>query len=137
MKTKLSFLLIVLIAQFSQIHAQNEKATEKKQEGPNIVLAEQTFDFGDITQGDKVTHSFKVTNTGNTPLIISNVLTTCGCTAPNYTSEPILPDQEGKIEIAFDSRGKSGIQNKIITIISNAVTPQTKIKISANVLPKN
>ncbi|MBT29766.1 MAG: hypothetical protein CMO01_08915 [Thalassobius sp.] len=139
MKKTLFFLLIAFTIQLSQVYAQSEKAKspKEKQEGPLIELEEQAFDFGEITQGDKVVHTFKVTNTGSTPLVISNVLTTCGCTAPNYTSEPILPNQDGEIEIAFDSRGKSGIQNKIITIISNAVTPQTKIKISANVLPKN
>ncbi|MEM1135981.1 MAG: DUF1573 domain-containing protein [Bacteroidota bacterium] len=117
--------------------AQDQKKIAPTQEGAQLTLSESFFDFGEIEQGDKVEHIFQLENTGTAPLIISNILTTCGCTATNWTSEPILPKRTGEVKIAFDSRGRSGIQNKIITIISNAVTPQHKIKITANVLPKN
>ena len=135
----LGVIFFTLILQISQIQAQDKKLDTIKleQEGPELTLVESTFDFGDITQGDQVKHTFAITNSGTTPLVLTNVLTTCGCTAPSYTTDPIMPNQKGEIEIAFDSRGKAGIQNKIITIISNAITPQQKIKITANVLPKN
>ncbi|MBX2844062.1 MAG: DUF1573 domain-containing protein [Flammeovirgaceae bacterium] len=101
-----------------------------------IHFVEESFDFGDIYQGDVVKHTFIIKNTGTSPLLLTNVATTCGCTAPNWSREPILPGKESELLVKFDSRGKSGIQNKIITIYSNAETPQTRVKITTNVLPK-
>lgn len=101
--------------------------------GPAITFEEKTYEFGDIHQGDVVEHTFKFTNTGDTPLVITNVTTTCGCTAPKWPKEPIQAGDEGEILVKFNSRGKRGVQNKPITVYSNA--PQTtKISITTNVL---
>ena len=102
--------------------------------GPFIKFEEKSHDFGDIIQGDKVNYSFIFKNTGTAPLILTNVLTTCGCTAPNWPREPIPPGGDNKMEVTFDSKGKSGRQNKVITILSNG--PQQRVNIIANVLPK-
>ncbi len=108
-----------------------------KETAPVLQLEESTFDFGDLKQGDKVSHEFILKNDGKSPLVISNVITTCGCTAPEWPKTPIAPKQSATIKIAFDSRGRAGVQNKVITIISNAKTPQGRIRIKANVLPKD
>lgn len=105
--------------------------------GPDFKFEKTTHDFGDIHQGDKVEHIFTFTNSGNEPLIISNVLTTCGCTAPSYPKEPVKPGESADIKIDFNSTGKMGKQNKIITILSNAVNQKTQLSITANVLPKS
>jgi hypothetical protein len=92
-------------------------------------------DFGDILQGKTVEFVFSFTNTGNLPLIVSNIFTTCGCTAPTWPREPVLPNGLSEIKIAFNSTGKIGVQNKVITIMSNAAGGPHYLRISANILP--
>lgn len=115
--------------------AQDATATETVT-GPAIAFEETTFDFGDIHQGDKVEHIFSFENTGVEPLIITNVQTTCGCTAPEWPRDPITPGQKASIKVVFNSAGKMGKQNKVITILSNAATPNNQVVITTNVLPK-
>ena len=129
--TKIIISLLCFIC-FSQL-----KAQESKDSFPILHIENPSYNFGDIEQGKIVEHSFNIKNNGNLPLIISNVITTCGCTAPEWPKEPIAPNNSTSIKIVFDSRGKAGIQNKVVTIISNAQIPQSRIKIKANVIPKN
>jgi hypothetical protein len=112
--------------------------TSNKKHGPVLTWASSTHDFGDITQGDKVEHTFEFTNTGTEPLVITNVEVTCGCTVPKgWTRDPILPGNKSEIVIAFNSSGKYGRQNKVVTVISNASnTDAAQITFSANVLEK-
>ncbi len=110
-------------------------AQEEIVPGPVITFEETEFNFEDIYQGDKVEHVFTFENTGDAPLIITNVQTTCGCTATNWEREPILPGAKSSIKVSFNSAGKMGRQNKVITIISNSVAPLNQIKITTNVLP--
>ncbi|MEQ9307329.1 MAG: DUF1573 domain-containing protein [Marinoscillum sp.] len=109
--------------------------TEETQNGPQITFSESTHAFGDIQQGDRVTHTFSYENTGNEALIISDVRTTCGCTATNWSREPLAPGESADITVNFNSRGKMGMQNKVVTIMSNAVNNNERIKITANILP--
>lgn len=112
---------------------------DKKVDGPVITFDKKTHDFGDIIQGDKVEHTFHFTNTGNEPLIITNVQVTCGCTVPKgWPREPIPPGGKGELTVAFNSTGKLGRQNKPVTIVSNAVnTDGNQISFTTNILPKN
>ncbi|MDW7690310.1 DUF1573 domain-containing protein [Flammeovirgaceae bacterium SG7u.111] len=104
-------------------------------EGASIKFAVSEHDFGDVKQGEKVTHVFSFTNEGKAPLLISNIVTTCGCTAPSYPKEPIMSNETGEVTIVFNTQGKMGIQNKIITVYTNGTEPQVRIKIKANVVP--
>ncbi|TRX49840.1 DUF1573 domain-containing protein [Fulvivirga sp. M361] len=116
--------------------AQESATTEAAANGAVITFEEDKHDFGDIYQGDKVEHVFKFENTGTEPLIITNVQTTCGCTAPAWPRDPVTPGQESEIKVVFNSTGKMGRQNKVITIVSNAVSPMNRVTIVTNVLPK-
>ena len=91
-----------------------------------------------MIQGDKVEHTFKFKNTGSTPLLITNVTVTCGCTVPKgWARDPIAPGQSGELIIAFNSLGKFGKQEKVVTILSNATNPEGgQILFSANVIEK-
>jgi hypothetical protein len=81
---------------------------------------DNTIDYGTITKkGDSGIRTFEFTNTGNAPLIITNVLSTCGCTVPTYSTEPILPGKTGKINIKYNL--VTGPIRKTITVESNAV----------------
>jgi hypothetical protein len=130
---KFAWLVVFMLASAVAVQAQ-DAAVEKK--GPEIKFEEATHDFGDITQGDKVEYVFAFSNKGTEPLILSRVLTTCGCTAPSWPKEPIAPGEKGEVKISFNSTGKMGMQNKVITIISNATNSSERISITTNVLPK-
>jgi len=80
---------------------------------------EEMYDFGEIKQGDVVTHVFKFKNIGNEDLLITRVKASCGCTTPEWSNEPIAPGEEGMIKVSFNSRGKGGMQMKAVNITYN------------------
>jgi hypothetical protein len=92
------------------------------------------FDFGKIKQGDKVTHEYKFVNEGKSPLIISDSYATCGCTKPEWPKTPIKPGDSGVIKVTFSSAGKSGLQDKQITIVANTLPTTTVVHLVGEVL---
>ncbi len=101
---------------------------------PVMVFDTELHDFGKITQGERVKYSFKFKNTGKSELIISDARGSCGCTVPEIPKKPIAPGEESSMAVEFNSEGKHGMNEKTVTIISNA-KPQTKvITIKAEVL---
>lgn len=104
---------------------------------PVITFKENSIDFGDIVQGQKVEHTFVLTNTGKQPLIISNVAATCGCTVPSWPKEPVAPGKSAEIKVSFNSTGKVGKQNSVVRIYSNASEPIEKVSLISNVLTKS
>jgi len=105
-------------------------------DAPVIVFERDVYDFGKIAQGEKVLHEFKFKNTGKSPLIISNATATCGCTVPQIPGEPILPGKEGKINVVFNSEGKMGMQDKVVTVTSNANPNIATVHLVGEVLEK-
>lgn len=99
---------------------------------PRIEFEKETYDFGSITSGEKVTYDFRFKNTGKSPLIISNAQASCGCTVPEYPSKPVKPGEEGVIKVVFDSSGKTGMQNKVVTITSNAIPSESELHLMGN-----
>ncbi len=91
------------------------------------------YNYGTIKQGEKVTHNFTFTNTGKEPLIITDARGSCGCTVPVWPKEPIKKGEKGSINVEFNSAGKSGMQDKTITITSNAKTNPMVLHIKGTV----
>ena len=114
---------------------QEAEQEETPMSGAKIYFAEKSYDFGDITQGEKVEYTFEFENVGNAPLILSDVRTTCGCTAPEWPKEPVAPGASAKLRVVFNSAGKMGMQNKVITVMSNAANSPERVKIVTNVMP--
>ncbi|MBX2895876.1 MAG: DUF1573 domain-containing protein [Cyclobacteriaceae bacterium] len=105
--------------------------------GPVISWEKLSHEFGEIVQGEKIEHTFKFKNTGTAALVITNVEVTCGCTVPKgWPRDPIMPGEKGEITVAFNSAGKIGRQNKVVTITSNSVGSTNQVMIVANVLEK-
>ncbi len=100
---------------------------------PDIKFEEEEFDFGTITQGEKVVHDFKFENTGNRELIISNAYADCGCTVPEVPKKPIAPGEESMIRVSFDSDRKSGIVSKTISVVTNCIPNKKVVKIKATI----
>ncbi len=103
--------------------------------GPTTTIQwiEPDFDFGNITAGEVVTHVFKFKNTGSEPLIITDAKAGCGCTVPKKPTDPVAPGEEGAITVEFNSRGKSGAQNRDVTVTANTNPPRTVIKLKGQV----
>ncbi|QNF34381.1 DUF1573 domain-containing protein [Adhaeribacter swui] len=104
-------------------------------DAPVMTFTEMEHDFGDIKPGAVVKHTFTFKNTGKSPLIISNASATCGCTVPEWPKDPVAPGAEGKIDVQFDSHGKTGQQSKTITIEANTQPSTNQIAIKTNILP--
>lgn len=110
--------------------AENEVGTDGNVAVPVFTFEKEVHDFGTIVQGEKVAYSFKFKNTGKGDLIITDAKGSCGCTVPEWPKEPIAPGGEGKIDVVFNSEGKSGQQNKKITITANTVPSMTVLAIN-------
>jgi hypothetical protein len=103
---------------------------------PAFKFEKEVYDFGKITEGDVVTYDFKFKNIGNSPLIISSATATCGCTVPEYPKEPVAPGANGVIRVVFNSAGKLGMQNKIVSITANTIPSLTELNILGMVMAK-
>ena len=120
---------IILIAVIGLIgfavQAQDKKA--------KIVFKSETIDYGEIQKGADGIRVFEFTNTGNAPLVISDVKSSCGCTVPEKPKDPIMPGATGEIKVKYDTNRKGPIR-KTITVYSNADEPVKAIKIKGTVL---
>ncbi len=99
-------------------------------------FAEETHDFGKIPQGKPVSYTFKYTNTGDEPLIITNVEPTCGCTVPSTepkTGVPVGKGQSGSITLTFNAAVAAPF-NKFVKVSSNSKTPLKMLYIKGEVV---
>lgn len=103
-------------------------------EAPIMKFETESHDFGKIKQGEKVTYEFKYVNTGKSPLIIKEAYATCGCTTPEFDKAPIAPGKSSVIKVTFDSAGKSGLQDKIVTVVGNTVPAENRVHLTGEVL---
>ena len=104
---------------------------------PVITFTNGTHDFGKINEADgKVSTTFVFKNEGMSPLVLSNVRASCGCTTPKWTHEPIEPGQTGEITVTYNPSGRPGRFQKTVTVTSNATEPTTKLYIKGEVIPK-
>ncbi|KJD33550.1 hypothetical protein PK35_06820 [Tamlana nanhaiensis] len=98
-----------------------------------IEFKTETIDYGTIEKGSNGVRVFEFTNTGNEPLVISKVSSSCGCTIPKKPKDPILPGKTGEIEVKYDTNRVNPIR-KTITVQSNAETPTVALKIKGEVI---
>jgi hypothetical protein len=103
---------------------------------PKLVLQQNEFDFGDIKQGDVVSHTFVISNNGGDLLKINNVQASCGCTAASPEKNELGPGESTNLTVKFNSAGRKGVQTKTVKIFSNdPVSPEKVLTIRCNVLP--
>lgn len=133
MKKVILSVIVFAIAIFT-IKAQ-DAAIPVNPNGPDIKFVKTTHDYGTIMQGADGNCEFKFKNTGKEPLILSNVISSCGCTVPSWTREPIMPGKEGTIKVKYDTN-RIGIIGKQITVMSNAKTDRVVLNITGKIEPK-
>ena len=100
---------------------------------PEFKFDVEEYNYGSIKQGESVSYEFVFTNTGKEPLIISNAQASCGCTVPQWPKEPIKKGEKGSIKVSFNSTGKMGMQDKTVTITSNAKSGNKVLHMKGNV----
>lgn len=115
MKNLTTFLLPLLI--FVAFTAQGQTTSNAAE----ISFEEKVFDYGTITKGADGNHTFTFTNTGNSPLVIESVKSSCGCTVPKKPEAPIAPGASGIIQVHYDTQ-RLGVFRKTITVTTNAGT---------------
>ena len=107
------------------------------QEKGKLEFVEETFDFGEVQEAaGPITHQFEFTNTGTTPIIISSVKASCGCTTPGWSKEPVLPGKKGFVKAQYNPTNRPGAFKKSLTITSNGENPREILYIQGKVIPK-
>jgi hypothetical protein len=101
-----------------------------------ISFDETEHNFGRVYEGEQVGWFFSFRNTGTKDLLITNAYASCGCTVPGYNTEPVHPGDSGEIKVVFDSKDRSGIQTKTITVESNAQNLKITLKVTAEIINK-
>ncbi|GHA50830.1 hypothetical protein GCM10007103_34480 [Salinimicrobium marinum] len=124
----------------NKVKAENvEEAAERDSQAvvyPEISFDATEHDFGTIDQGTAVEHTFTFTNTGNAPLVITNASSSCGCTVPTWTKEPIAPGESGEMLVKFNGSGQNQV-TKTVTITANTESGKEQLRIKAFVNPKD
>ncbi len=101
-------LLIVTIFMVAGLSAQEQEV---------VTFNEKTHDFGTVKEEDgRISTEFKFTNITNAPISLKNVRTSCGCTSPNWSKEPIAPNGEGTIKVTYNASGRPGSFHKSVTV---------------------
>lgn len=134
-KISLIFAFLVFVVYASSAQTSVTKTNEPKASGPEITFDNLEHDYGTITQGANGDCVFNFKNTGNEPLILSDVRKSCGCTTPTWSKEPILPGQNGAINVGYNTNNV-GTFSKTITVISNATNATLTLIIKGTVNAK-
>lgn len=101
---------------------------------PKAAFKSTAHDFGQVKQGDVVSHEFVFKNAGDAPLVVEKVETTCGCTAALVSERTVAPGKEGRIKATFDTRGYSGRMSRYLYIVSNdAENPRRELSVSVDI----
>ena len=143
--TKIIYITLFLVATIAcnqkaskspKLDANSIETDELTNIEPAISFDTKVWDFGTITDGEIVEHTFRFTNTGTKDLIISSASASCGCTIPEWPKEPITPGEQGEIKVAFNSNGKKDMVTKDITILANTNPVKTILQIKVFVEQK-
>jgi hypothetical protein len=120
--------------------AVSDKATQTKAPTTltpeNVSFKADVYDFGTIPEGPSAEHVFTFTNTGKEPIVIERVQPSCGCTAPDWTKEPIAPGKTGMVKATYGTQGRPGHFEKNMTVFTNAGTKMVTFKGSVEKAPE-
>ncbi len=106
-------------------------------EKPKIVFEKSIHNYGSFKEADGIqTTTFKFTNKGTTPLVLSNVRASCGCTTPKWTREPVAPGNAGEVQVSYNPKNRPGSFNKSVSVNSNAENSTVVLRIKGTVAPR-
>jgi len=108
--------------------------TKKDNDVPVLTVPETQFIFGKVKQGETVSHKFEIANTGRSNLVILDSKSSCGCTVSEFPTEPLPPQAKSYVKVTFDTKGKSGMQEKKVSIFSNTIPNETIFVVKGEVI---
>lgn len=129
---KLFLSILLAIAVVFSANAQSQKAASTQAE---ITFTELEHDYGEVVKGGDGMCEFIYKNTGKAPLMLTNVRSSCGCTIPSWSKEPLMPGKTAKIKVKYNTNNVGNI-NKSITVESNASNGRVVLKIKGKVINK-
>jgi hypothetical protein len=132
MKKMLAFATVVILAVTTGCSQTPKANTADNNSGPQIKFDTLAYDYGTIQQGGNGAHEFVFVNTGNKPLVLSNVRSSCGCTIPEWPKDPIKSGEKSGIKVKYDTR-RVGPFSKSITVYSNAKNTPVVLRIKGTV----
>lgn len=127
----IAFLSLILIYFTSSFAQPSANAGEN---GPQFKWEKTVYEFGEIAQAVPATAEYKFSNTGNEPIIITQVKKTCGCTVPTWPTAPIMPGEEATIKATYNAKSV-GSFTKTITVVSNVSENSTYLQLKGTVIP--
>ena len=139
---KNTFWLLIAVLAVTSCKSSTESSSENTESLPAtaglgkgvLTFEEEHFDFGEIKEGEVVSHVFKFKNTGSDPVDIAAVNVSCGCTVASKPEKPVGVGQSDEIEIKFNSAGKSGVNNKTVGVMSNSKDGVNTLSFTATVV---
>lgn len=135
MKTRILAFLALLISCTSILAQPVISSEELNPNAPHITFKKVEHDYGTVEQHSKAIAVFEFTNTGKQPLILTDVRTSCGCTAPIWPKNPILPGKTSSISVEYDTKSL-GVILRQVTVITNASNPSVVLTIKGMVKEK-
>ncbi|WP_088323340.1 DUF1573 domain-containing protein [Polaribacter tangerinus] len=120
----------------SNLEKAKTRDAEIKKGVATLTLDKKEYDFGVVDEGYLVETVFKVTNSGNTDLVITNATGSCGCTVPTWPKAPIKPGETGDIMVKFNTNGRPNRQTKTVTLSTNTASGREILTIKGSVTPK-
>jgi hypothetical protein len=132
------FALALLVGLCFNTFAQQANTQQKETVQPEATIVFEAIEhnYGDIAFGSDGTCTFKFTNKLSEPLLLSNVRASCGCTTPQWTKEPVKPNETGEITVKYNTNS-AGPFNKTIMVYSSGQPSPVVLRIKGNVLPKD
>lgn len=129
---KVSFVLFAIVLSIGCIMAQENLSQKGNAQFKNTV-----HDFGKVAEEvGSVSCEFVFTNIGKQPIVIQEIRTSCGCTTPSYTKDPVLPGKTGVIKVTYSTIGRPNAFNKTITVFTNEPDQEYKLYIKGEVIPR-
>ena len=127
-----TYFLCCLFVIPNNINAQTKTSNSKA----NIVFEKTSHDYGVIFAGDNGEVIFKFKNEGKSPLIINNVVASCGCTSPQWSKDPVMPSQSGEISITYNTNIISDIKRSITVSTNDPEKPRIVLILTGKVIRK-
>jgi hypothetical protein len=147
MKAAIAILSVFLLATLGLIMCQQSETkpntvaaagTEPMKPKPmtTIQWLDSARNIGKIKEGEKVEIAFRFKNIGAEPLVVNNVVVSCGCTVAGKPEKPVMPGEEGVIKATFDSNGRAGTNHKTMAVYTNTQMGISTLAFDVEVEPK-
>ena len=131
LKTTLTFLAaFFLTISIAGLNAQDN--VFGSEDGPQMTFETIVVDYGQVQRGSDGNRTFTFTNTGSSPVVVTNVRSSCGCTVPSYPEDPVMPGESTEIEVRYDTN-RMGRINRFVTVMTN-IDERIRLQITGEVV---